>query len=168
MIFQYLVKTSEHEEVEGVLYSVYKEESESLTICSLFTASALETRFFIVRVGNIFTRTKDSVYPNNPWTLLWRRLFSRNIEMITWISFNIRTFTLKSCNISEIYSRLRQTQTWICASWLRFPLTCLKLFFTFKSSFKLFSSIKIVRLFFICSFSILRNSQPESAFCRLP
>ena len=94
--------------------------------------------------------------------------FLRNIEMITWISFNIRTSTFKSCNISEIYSHLRQTQTWICATWLRFPLTCLKLLFTFKSSYKLFSSIKIVRRFFICSFSILRNSQPESAVCRLP
>ena len=161
-----MVKTSEHEEVEGVLYSVYKEQSESLTICSLFTTSALETRFFYV--GNIFTRTKNSVYPDNPWTLLWQQFFSRNIEMITWISFNIRTSTFNSCNISEIYSRLRQTQTWICATWLRLPLTCLKLFFTFKSSFKLFSSIKIVRLFFIRSFSILRNSQPESAVCCLP
>ena len=62
-------------------------------------------------------------------------------------------------------------QTLICTTWPSFPFTCRLLFII--STRKLvvsrnFLSIRIFWTVFICSFSILINSQLESDVCRLP
>ena len=59
----------------------------------------------------------------------------------------------------------------ICTTWPSFPFACRLLFII--STHKLvvspnFLSIRIFRAVFICSFSILNNSELESDFCRLP
>ena len=61
-------------------------------------------------------------------------------------------------------------QTWTCTTWSSFRPLCYLLFII--STHKLvvscnFLSIRIFLAVFICSFSILRNSQHESDVCRL-
>ena len=61
-------------------------------------------------------------------------------------------------------------QTRICTTWTRFPFACRLLFIISTHKLVVSRNVLSIRIFwavFICSFSILRNSQPESDVCRL-
>ena len=79
-------------------------------------------------------------------------------------------FSAYSSNREVKHHVFVKRQMWICTTWSSFRLLCHLLFII--STHKLvvsrnFLSIRIFLAVFICSFSILRNSQRESDVCRL-
>ena len=116
---------------------------------------------------------------------MWKEFNSYRIFLVhklghRFIVLNTNVVTVTSCknNLFSAYSINREVkhhvyvkrQTWICTTWWSFRPHCHLLFII--STHKLvvscnFLSIRIFLAAFICSFSILRNSQRESDVCRL-
>ena len=94
-----------------------------------------------------------------------RKIWSRGANSRLPFAVNV---TLNREVKHHVYVKL---QTRICTTWPSFPFTCRLLFIASTNKWVVsrnFLSRRIFGVAFICSFSILRNSQLESGVCRLP